>query len=414
MAAVLTPVPVVPVVPEIRFLTFEELKTSNIVGIYKFEPLLNMNVAFRLCQLNSISKISYMNYQGYSRGTRLETRKKKKPANKCVKCFKNSICIDMGESLGLKLSQNSLQLSGFKSKETADEALGFLIHELKQIETYLHFMNMNPDLAKKSVDFIKSQFNGEFVYMIEGSRIPVEPKDIVIYGSTMYLNIGCKLYESLLKNMNLIPITSIKAKLINTVNNEKGENVVHEYPIIEIIRAHKIKALSTLVIPEGLPENLINFFVDKLIDFNNYEEYILNLDWFLSLKSVYEDISTINGNFELRNTQFSYGNNNYNYNLGFPVKLAAIYRVFKRQTGFVSVYDKDIVKFVRISLPMEVPEELATSIRNKMKIPSHKFIIYKTGSVFQSGCHPVLNKIAFERFISAIARNVDKIRNDLS
>lgn len=402
-----------------NFKTFDELKVSNIVGIYKFEPMLNLNVIFRLCQLNNSSKIYYMNYQGHSRGKRLQNRKKKKTT--CVKCFKNSISIDMDESLGLKLSQNSLQLSGFKSKDVAEHALKVLTSELNNIESFLVYIDQHLEEATRCINFIKDNFKGDTIYQIEGTRIIVDSKDVIIYGSNMYLNFNSSLYSYILKDPSLIPANSIKGKLTNQIqNNTNNTSSFNVYPIIEIVKVHSIKSLASLTVPPDISFHLIEFLLDKITDFNNFEEYSLNLDWFLTLKSVCDtppvrNIDSISiHHFEMKNIQFSYGNINYNYNLGFPVKLAIIDRIFKRNSEFVSAYDKDIVKFVRISLSMDIPDDLALTVKNKLKKPSHKFIIYKTGSIFQSGYHPILNKIAFDKFMNVVSKNIGRLRNDSS
>jgi len=206
--------------------TFEEVKISNIVGIYKFEPMLNMDAIFRLCQINSIGNISYMNYRGYSRGNRIESRKKK-GNSKCVKCFKNSIGIDMGESLGLKLSQNSLWFSGAKSKESADEALRLLMVEINYVNENLNYINKYPEEAIKCVNFIKQSFEGDECFQIDGTRIIVNSSDVIMYGDEMYLNFNSKLYSILSKDLTVIPFNSIKSTLTNEIiKDDKGHQIM--------------------------------------------------------------------------------------------------------------------------------------------------------------------------------------------
>lgn len=202
---------------------------------------------------------------------------------------------------------------------------------------------------------------------------------------------------------DLIPREAIKHKILN--RHEDGQ--ILEYPLIIVNKIRLLKNIDNIVTPEELSPRLIKFFLDKMSDFNQYDAYCLNLDWFITIKSLYINDTSIKQT--IMYTKFGYGNINYNYKLGFPVKLATIDKIFRNSNDFSSEYHKDVAKFVRISLPMNASEEIIQQVRKKKQHWSHKFIIYKTGSVTQSGPHPVLNEMAYNKFIEMILKNRDML-----
>ncbi|HLX52744.1 MAG TPA: hypothetical protein VKR58_02330, partial [Aquella sp.] len=250
-------------------------------------------------------------------------------------------------------------------------------------------------------------------YVIEGTPYEVPPKDIIIYGTNMYLNIASDLYKTISKNLSSLPIISVVNKLIVPTISHPGQILGNEefieYPIININAVHKIKSISQIEVPQEF-HKLVDFFLDKIKDFNTYEEYSLNLDWFLSLKSIYEkDVE--NSLCDIKCLRFAYGNNNYNYKLGFEIKLTKLNMIFRKNPEFDCERINTVSKYVRLSLPMVIPPELKDQVGSKSKTPSHKFIIYKTGSVTQSGPHPFLNNIAYNKFITEINNNIETLRS---
>ncbi|HLX53131.1 MAG TPA: hypothetical protein VKR58_04290, partial [Aquella sp.] len=140
--------------------TLLELKPSNVVGTFYFEPAINTNIIFRLCQLTNTNSgseydISYMTYQDHSRGKRLPHRSKKlnKPnkTKRCASCFKNTIIMDMGTSITLKLSHNSLWMSGFKNHEIKNSIFDSIKHKLSDIQKMLDIINEDIELSKRVI-----------------------------------------------------------------------------------------------------------------------------------------------------------------------------------------------------------------------------------------------------------------------
>lgn len=397
------------------FPKFDDLKASNVVGIFTLTPKLNINPAFRLISLNSIGNINYVGYQFNSRGTKRKKKGKKKQSE-CKKCWKNGICMEIDDSSSPKLSEKTLHIVGIKSKERAIEIFNNISLNLKDVEENLIYMNENLELAKKCVDWVKETFKGEEVYIIKDSNILIDPKDIVIYNLEMYLNFSSDIYEKLLKVYDIVPddATKLWYTYIDSVTNEETH-----YPLINVVKIRTIKEVGNLDIPIYLSSKIINFFVSKVVDFTSYDDYCLNLDWFLTIKSIFDkgvpEIDSPKGSIidipRLTFSNFGYGNINYNYSIGFRVKLSVINKIYNNTGGkFISEYNKDMVKYCQVSYMMNIPAHLANEIRKKKNVCVHSFVIYVTGGVTQSGPHPELNKIAHEAWAHYIMKNYDKIK----
>lgn len=380
------------------YLPFDKIKLSNVVGIFTLYKNVNMYPVFRLIQLNDAAGIYHLGHQMHTRGTRKPDKVSKKKA--CKKCFRNSISIDMEPNINLKLSAASLKLTGIKSYEDGLQAFTKLKENLDRVESTLQYLSEHLLEAHECVKWIKGLIKGEQIYIISESDIIVNSSDVMVYENAHYLSLNSKLYNMLHGLPERIPSGAIKHKMLHY--GENGE--VIEYPLIMVETMTLIIPPVLIEIPVTLDRRLAEFFLDKMVDFTSYEEYCKTLDWMLTLKSLFS-ISPEKESQSLTQLGFGYGNNNYNYNLGFEVKLSLIDKIFRNNSGFTSDYHKEVAKFAKVSLPMTTPIELANQIRKKKVKWSHKFTIYKTGSVTQSGPHPVLNAIAYEKFIRIIEAN---------
>ena len=75
---------------------------------------------------------------------------------------------------------------------------------------------------------------------------------------------------------------------------------------------------------------------------------------------------------------------NYNYSLGFEVDRTRLNQFIDGQNGFISRYNNALANSVTIELPYDPPKGTAIK-RRKNKVPHHTFLVYKSGSVTQSG-----------------------------
>lgn len=379
---------------------FDQLKVSNTVGIITLKSKLNLYPIFRLCTLNGIGNISYTSYHMYSRGVKLKKKKN------CMRCWKNALNIEMvigsHNIVSLKISNDIIHLTGIKSEAHAIECFELLKANLNEVENTLNYINNNMEIAKNCINYIKEITKGYPIYVIKNSDILVNPNDVIIHDNSMYVNISSNLYKQLEQKRSIIPKQAIIGEMV--VPKDGGYST---YLLISVEKRISLKSINELEnIPSGTSTRILKFFLDKMQDFYCYDSYILNLEWFLDIHSLYPD-----GN-KLEYINFAYGNNNYNYNIGFAVKLINMYKLFNNTPEFITEYNKETVKYVSISLPMEIPKELKKSIRKKDNIFYHRFIIYKTGSITQSGPHHDLNKLAYDKFMKIIMDNVEMLKRE--
>lgn len=141
--------------------------------------------------------------------------------------------------------------------------------------------------------------------------------------------------------------------------------------------------LKPTVFPEHLDSELLGYLL-SLQDYNMcYTEYCDKLDLLLERKlgPVFDKAPVI---FNSQSVMV-----NYNYRLGFPVKRLELVRYIDRSCGFVPYFNNDLSNYVTIELPYEVDygndEKDEVIKKKKSKVDHHTFIIYRSGSVTQSG-----------------------------
>lgn len=100
---------------------------------------------------------------------------------------------------------------------------------------------------------------------------------------------------------------------------------------------------------------------------------------------------------------------NYNYGLNFTVDKAQLKKIFDGNDGFHARHDQELLDYVTIELPY-TPRKDTRVKRKRNKVPKHTFIVYRTGSVTQSGPSRELTKEAYNRFMNIIADNIERIR----
>lgn len=376
---------------------FSKIPISNMVGIFTLNNKLDMNAIFRLCTLNGIGDIKHISFQLYSRGVKKCKKCTKKKDNK--RCWKNGLVIKMCNNLSVKLSDNVFHITGLKSRAQAENCLNLFNLNLIDVESTVNYINQNIEKAQECVEWIKDATKGREVYVIKNSGIEANANDVVIYNEKMYLKITSDLYQKLNQHKHLIPKDSSPFQLVY----ENG-GVYELYQLIEIERFTTI--IREVQVPAELDPKIITFLLDKMVDFAKYEEYRLNLDWFLTIKSLYKDEG-----MGLNSLNFKFGNINYNHNLGFEVDLNSIHTAFNNiESDFVCEYFKDISKYAIVTAIMDLPEDLQPEMRKGIKAKLPKFVIYTTGAVTQSGPHPTLNGIAHKNFMKIANLNVNKIK----
>ena len=376
------------------------VQVSNIVGLFDLDNELYMNAVFRLCTLEKIGDIKCISYQEFKRGIPPKKKKKVKDSVSSKGCWKNGLCINMYSNISVKLSDKTLHITGCKSHEQAHDCFKDLRENFSEVESNIKYINENIEIAKQCVNWITENIKGDEIYVVKNSQIVVDPTDVVIYGPKIYLNIASKLYKNLELAKHLIPLGSCIEKFVY-----ERDNKIIDYPLIELEKFITIKDVKREdAISKGCDERIYDFYIDKRKDFTRYDEYILNLDWFLKIDSLYKR------GHELTQIDFGYGNNNYNYNLGFLVNLKSLNGIFSDTHDFICEYQNEISKFATVTFQIEIPPHLLPQIRKKEKAKLPKFIIYNTGSITQSAPHPELADISRKRFIEIINQNINKIK----
>lgn len=251
--------------------------------------------------------------------------------------FRNSITIDMSTSeknVNLKLSRNKIQMCGATSVELAMEAGSLIIAELYKIQDTLDYMGENPELTDAAISWLKTATKGNEAQLPPG-YIGADQKEPI--------------------NIHLLHIPD---EISPTVD-----------------------------------ERITMFLIKQAPDFMFHEDYVAQLDWVKSLKTV------INKPLEVIEVQKVMVN--FNYDLGFDVNRWELYRHINGRNGFKARYDNTVDHSVTIELPYEVPAHMRIT-RRKDKIPCHIFIVYKSGLVTQSGPNEELMRTAYNLFNSTI------------
>jgi hypothetical protein len=94
---------------------------------------------------------------------------------------------------------------------------------------------------------------------------------------------------------------------------------------------------------------------------------------------------------------------NYNYSLGFEVDRALLNQFIDGQNGFISRYNNALATSVTIELPYEPPPGSSIK-RRKNKVPHSTFLVYKSGSVTQSGPGGKIMRDAYYLFMNTIVQ----------
>ncbi len=175
----------------------------------------------------------------------------------------------------------------------------------------------------------------------------------------------------------------------NTNQGEEGSQYLIDY-------IHEISELINNNRYDIIKERL-NASIDQLkrnhpnIDFSLLED---NLNM-----TIYKNVDTIS---PLKILQKSKAMVNYNYDLGFPIDRTKLKQFINGRDGFFSHYDNSTEHFVTIELPYESNIPIKNKNKIKNKILCHKFLIYKSGLVTQTGPNEDLMRPVFNLFISNI------------
>lgn len=258
--------------------------------------------------------------------------------------FKNAVTIDISTSrknISLKLSSFSIQMCGASSREDGVEAANHVISHLRNIQDVLNKIQDNLEGAREAIEWVKTITRGEII-------------EKPLWEERQFINVNLRIYRPLSDNAIIKPIVPI---------------------------------------PDNLDKDITMFILSLCDDFIYHSDMCRKLDFIPNIHTIIDEP------LELKNVDEAMVN--YNYSLGFEVDRARLNQFIDGQNGFISRYNNALATSVTIELPYEPPA--GTSIkRRKNKIPHHTFLVYRSGSVTQSGPGGKLMEEAYYLFMNTI------------
>lgn len=336
-----------------NIIPFENLKVTTKTMIITLSQPINTNLAFQLLPITKIDiehkrqsskcKLPHCKIPGsiISMGYKGVIRgviKSKKPP------FKNSVTIDMSiteKNINMKLSTKSIQICGARSRESGIEASTYLINYIVNIQDMINKIRQNREHVDKIVEWIKEHTKGELVE--RASWETIYSKDVNL---NIYRGKKVPLYKS------------------------------PEEPI-----------------PEEFDQNIAKMLISLTEGFMYHSDICQKLEYILEAPDITpEKPKIVNVNEAMVN---------YNYSLGFEVNRFKLNEFIKGYENFISRYNNALSNCVTIELPY-TPAPNVTIKRRNNKIPHHTFLVYRSGSVTQSGPGGTIMKDAYYAFMNII------------
>ena len=415
---------------------FKDVKVNTMVSIVHLNGKINLAAFFRLLQITRVDRSidgnavssSYISYlplqETYYNLSSIHKRQGEMPylgypgpifhvghvnhyrgiPRESEGHFKNSVTIDMsifGKNANVRVSENTLHICGIKDINMAINTYDILKYNIDSIENVLNYMNNNVEHAKEIFQWIKDNSKGGMIYVAENTDVVIDSKDVYILDRKYTIKPKSDSYDKLMSCKHLGKRIIEKLKLQEEhYKSCKEDNVMpnNAYPIF-------VEAGHSIILTEKIPKHfdtiIYNFFIDKVEDFKMYENYIKTLELTLTIKSIYDDPMSIN--------KILYVNINYGYNLGFHLNRSKFRDYVNKDDNFRAEYRTSGDSAVTVYLPLDAPPEVISEIsRNKKNNKMfHKFIVYKTGSVTQSGPHPLINEQAYYKFMDLVKKGSD-------
>lgn len=260
--------------------------------------------------------------------------------------FKNAVTIDIStvrKNISLKLSSFSIQMCGASSREDGIEAATHVLNHLKRIQQLLNKMQDNIPATLEAISWVKDNTRGPVV-------------DKPHWDIQEFINVTLRIYRP-----------------------------VPDYSIIK----------PQILIPDNLDKDITMFILSMTDDFMYHTDMCRKLDFIPNIHTIIDEP------LELKHVDEAMVN--YNYSLGFEVDRASLNQLIDGQHGFISRYNNALANSVTIELPYEPPVGTAIK-RRKNKVPHHTFLVYRSGSVTQSGPGGNLMRDAYYLFMNTISQ----------
>ena len=271
-----------------RRINLKDINPTTITNILEYEGELNLDVAFHIIYVSKIDNeplrtskkmklphqpipgtIMSMRYKNMTRGI-FRTLKNNDQ-------FKNSITIDISltdKNVSLKLSKNTIHMSGVKKFENSDEAGSLLFGKLRECQSFLDLIRANPEKMRLIAEKVKEKAKINEVYNEDQETIerriifdPVKPKLLKKYEFPIKMFQSCGYgYRDL----------DLYFQRIEWLFEEKGNAIVSE-PRITKVRNEMINFNYSLGFP--IIRWILKVFVNGTSGFtalfnNIYNDYV--------------------------------------------------------------------------------------------------------------------------------------------
>jgi hypothetical protein len=366
---------------------FEKLKITTMTLVIGLTSCIDMSAAFHLLPVTRIDipqargvrkcklphcdipgAIVSIRHRGSVRGV---IRNLSKP-------FKNAVTIDIFTSrknVSVKLSPYTIQMCGASCMEDGDEASAALLKHLHDIQDLLDTMQAHPQRTMQLISWFKEQSRGTLVDVDYYVRVPAGHLTLVVKKQ---------------QKANLIELPKIGA--YKTIENNVNEQEL------------------TAIDPQNLSKfdhDVLSFCASLSADFVHHSDMCRKLDYLLRKEGDdYQVPFVIERPLAVKGIDSAMVN--YNYSLGFQVNRLKLNQYIDGMYDFISRYNNAMINCVVIELVYTPPSSSAIK-RRKNKIPHHTFLVYRSGSVTQTGPGGDLMRDAYYLFMNTIAEIKDAI-----
>jgi hypothetical protein len=276
------------------------------------------------------------------------------------KGFPNSITMDVitkDKGVVVKISAPTIHMVGANSEENAFECTEHVLNMVKKVQTFLNWVKTNTEKVERTFQWVLEATKGDLVAIF-------------------------------------------REKIVN-----KGLlNIITMVPVIE----QQLKIADFPEFPSDINSDHAAMLLGYVLDFEKdtkHEDFRSKLQWIRSLTYVSSPTLSV------KNAKISMIN--YNYNLGFVVHRFNLCIHMKQEPNFFAEYNNDLSIFATIQIRCEKEENENVNLPKKTKNKKnkhHSFMVYRTGSVTQSGSESIsASRKAYYTFMLTIARLRSKI-----
>lgn len=345
-----------------RVTPYESLKTTTITSVVKINGDVDPAVAFQLIPITRVEikqkrnatkcKLPHLKDQvGAVLSARYRKHTRGVVKNK-KNPFKNSVTIDMclkDKNVGLKLSKNTIHICGCKKKEHSEETTNLIFGHLKSIQAMLDGLHKTETSLCQTMDFVKQFTKGNNTQRVSSRTILGRNATVEVFTRTPEQEINKD-----------IPCS----------------------------------------IPEGMDKDVVLFLLSFRDEFLYHSDYCTKLHYISKIRHVYkEDLGMVN---------YSEAMVNYNYSLGYKINRQSLEECISRKNGFYSRHNNELSNSVTIELPYIPSDDYIKKKKNR--VPHHSFLVYKSGSVTQSGPNTKEMENVYYLFMKTIQEIKDAIK----